>query len=171
MSRCLRVGWTGLGGATRLVGRLVLGHTALVWSGGWGRQFILRTAPRGASAGLLGQTPPMSLRRLGEMLERLTGDVASRTAHDLSGVQALGSPPPDVVAGLIIGCHAGQHDAVERSVGLPSGPSWVRRRRCYISDSHGTKWTLLRMLGSFGKSPAGGPLPSIGLGRGRPGGS
>lgn len=47
-------------------------------------------------------------------------------------------------------------------------PSWVRRRRCYIVDFHGTMWLLLRMLGSFGKSPAAGPLPSIGLGCGRP---
>ena len=100
-------GACGLGGQDwegphRVVGRLVLGHTALVWVGGWGRQFILRTAPYGASAGLLGQTPPMFLRRLGEMLERLAGDVAFQAAHDLSGIQPLGSPPPDVAAGLII---------------------------------------------------------------------
>ena len=41
-----------------MVGRLVLGHTARGERVGWGRQVIIRTAPEGASAGLLGQTPP-----------------------------------------------------------------------------------------------------------------
>ena len=106
-----------------MVGRLVFGHTALVWVGGWGRQFFLRTALLGASAGLLGQTPPMSLRRLGEVFERLAGDVAFQAAHDLCGAQPLGSPPSHVVAGLVVGCHAGEHDAVERSVCLPVAAS------------------------------------------------
>ena len=62
-------GACGLGGQDwdgphRLVGRLLLGHTVRVESllGGWGgRQVILRTASGGASAGLLGQTPPPGL--------------------------------------------------------------------------------------------------------------
>jgi hypothetical protein len=83
-----------------VVGRLVLGHTALVGDGGWGRQFNLRTASEDASAGLLGQTPPMFLRCSREMFERLAGDVAFQTAHDLSGVQPLGSATHHVAAGL-----------------------------------------------------------------------
>ena len=53
------------------------------------------------------------------MFERLAGDVAFQTAHDLVGRQALGSTPPDVVAGLVVAAHAGQDDLVERRVGLP----------------------------------------------------
>jgi hypothetical protein len=55
-------GACGLGGQDwegphRVVGRLVLGHTALVWVGGWGRQFILRTAPRWRVSRIIGSDP------------------------------------------------------------------------------------------------------------------
>ena len=55
-----------------------------------------------ASAGLLGQTPPMFLRCSREMLERLAGDVAFQAAHDLSGVQPLGSAASHVATSLFV---------------------------------------------------------------------
>ena len=66
-------GACGLGGQDwegphDLVGRLVLGHTALVWFGGWGRQFILRTAPRWCVSRVIGSDPT-------QVLTLLVGDV------------------------------------------------------------------------------------------------
>jgi hypothetical protein len=69
-------GACGLGGQDwegphRVVGRLVLGHTALVRVGRVGStvHFEDSTAD-GASAGLLGQTPPRTVMRLGQFILR-----------------------------------------------------------------------------------------------------
>ena len=79
----------------------------------------MRTAPQGCVSRILGQTPPGSLCGSWEVFERLAGDVAFQAAHDLACGEAFCSPPPDVVAGLGVAAHPGQHDLVERSVGVP----------------------------------------------------
>jgi hypothetical protein len=53
--------------------------------GGWGRQVNMKTASGDASAGSLGQTPPGSSCSAWQVFERLAGDVAFQTAHDLCG--------------------------------------------------------------------------------------
>jgi hypothetical protein len=64
----LRVGWTGLGWATRLwAGSYEV--TPSAERAGWGRQVIIRTAPEDASAGLSGQTPPGSHAACGRCLK------------------------------------------------------------------------------------------------------
>ena len=68
---------------------------------------------------ILGQNSPGSPCGPWQVLERLTGDAAFETPHDLASQQAFGPSPPDVVAGLVVARHAGQDDPVERSVGLP----------------------------------------------------
>jgi hypothetical protein len=55
---------------------------------------------------------------LGELFEDLAGDVAFQAAHDLSGVQPFVSAARYIGAGFGVAGHAGQHDAVERSVGV-----------------------------------------------------
>jgi hypothetical protein len=55
-----------------------------------------------ASAGLLGQAPPMSLCRSRDVLERLAGDVAFHATHDLSGVHASGSTASHIVASCFV---------------------------------------------------------------------
>jgi hypothetical protein len=74
----------------------------------------------GASAGYWVRPHPPGLScGAWQVFERLAGDVAFETAHDLASRESFGSAPPYVVAGLSVATHAGQDDLVERSVGLP----------------------------------------------------
>ena len=105
-------------GPHRVVGRLVLGHTAPRIVLGGSRQVIMRTAPERCVSRLLGQAPTRISCRPWKMFEGLAGDVAFQAAHDLSVREPFGSATLDVVAGSRVATHAGQHDAVERGVGL-----------------------------------------------------
>jgi len=51
-------------GHTVWVGRLLLGHTALVWFGGWGRQVNMKTTPSWCVSGSSLNVPPVSVRFL-----------------------------------------------------------------------------------------------------------
>ena len=53
-----------------------------------------------------------------EVFENLAGDVAFQTAHDLGRVQTFGSSASDVLAGLVVGGHAGEDDAIQGGVGV-----------------------------------------------------
>ena len=52
------------------------------------------------------------------MFEDLAGGVAFQAAHDLGGVASLVSASRHVAAGLGVVGHAGEHDAIQRGVGL-----------------------------------------------------
>ncbi len=118
LSRCFRVGWTGLGWATpwwwqapmrsHRPGGVRVGSTG---------QYEDSTR-NGASAGYWVRPHPDRLCGSWEVFERLSGDVAFQAAHDLACGEAFGSAAPHVVAGLGVAGHAGQHDLVERRVGV-----------------------------------------------------
>jgi len=117
MSRSWWVGWTGLGWATPCGGQARIrshrplkgwwvGSTGHYWDIAWWR--VSR---------MLGQTPPTISSRL-QVFEDLAGNVAFQAAHDLWGVQSFGSAARHVAAGLGVVAHAGEHDAIQRGVGL-----------------------------------------------------
>ena len=48
----------------------------------------------------------------------MAGDVAFQAAHDFTGVEALGAAASDITAGLVVGGHPGDHDLIQRRVGV-----------------------------------------------------
>jgi hypothetical protein len=74
---------TGLSNTVRWAGSYEV--TPPWWVGGWGRQVNMRTAPGGASAGYWVRPHPGLSCSSGKACERLAGNVAFETAHDLSG--------------------------------------------------------------------------------------
>lgn len=54
-----------------------------------------------------------------EVFEHFSGDVAFQDPCDLSHGLAFGESPGDVVAGLLIVAHPGDHHVIQSGVGLP----------------------------------------------------
>jgi hypothetical protein len=67
---------------------------------------------------MLGQAPTQISCDTLDVSKRFASDVAFQTAHDLSGVLAFVTSASDIRLGSGVAEHAGQHDAVERCVGL-----------------------------------------------------
>ena len=96
----------GLGGQDwvgphRLVGRLVLGHTAREGCG-WEPTGHYEDSTRGASAGYWVRLPPRSSCRSGQVFERLPRDVAFQAAHDLGCVLPFATAANHVGSGAFI---------------------------------------------------------------------
>ena len=66
----------------------------------------------------MGQVPLRSSGGVGPVFEDLAGDVSLEDAGDLTHGLAFGEASGHVVAGCLLVPHPGQHDAIQRRVGL-----------------------------------------------------
>jgi hypothetical protein len=103
-------------------GTLVAGHT-------WLPGPVMSSRPGAAGHSLhnpeecepvrSGQTPTEVSGWVWEVFEHFSGGVAFQDPGDLSHGFAFCESPGDVVAGLLVVTHPGDHDVIQRRVGLP----------------------------------------------------
>ncbi len=65
-----------------------------------------------------GSDPTLISSGSGQVFEDLAGDVSFQAADHFQAAEPFGAATCHVAAGLVVAAHSGQHDAIQRRVGL-----------------------------------------------------